>query len=73
MMQRILLFLLILSSWPLQAAAEILAVSDDQQRLLGIEVQPVRFATDADAAELTLRVVFSPDGEWAIKLSLIHI
>jgi cobalt-zinc-cadmium efflux system membrane fusion protein len=70
MMQRILLFLLILSSWPIQAAAEILAVSDDQQRLLGIEVQPVRSATDADAAELTLRVVFSPDGEWAIKTPL---
>jgi len=69
MMQRALIILFMLSCWTLQASAETLTISESEQQLLGIEVQSVRAAT-ADAGELTLRVGFSPDGEWAIKTPL---
>ena len=49
------------------AAAELLEVSEAEQQLLGIEVQAVVPAATGSTGELTLRVGFSPDGEWAIK------
>ena len=48
------------------ATAELLAMSDDEQRLLGIRVQAVEPASSS-TAEITLRTGFSPDGEWAVK------
>lgn len=62
--------LLALLSVPLAAFAQVLEVSQDEQQLLGIEVQPAAPAGSASAGELTLRVGFSPDGEWAIKTPL---
>ena len=49
------------------AVAELLEVSTAEQQLLGIEVQAVVPVTAGSTGELTLRVGFSPDGEWAIK------
>jgi cobalt-zinc-cadmium efflux system membrane fusion protein len=58
---------LVLMMGTLSVQAEVLEVSAEEQRLLGIEVQEVRMAASGETAELTLRVGFSPDGEWAIK------
>jgi len=59
------LLVLMMGTWSVQA--EVLEVSAEEQRLLGIEVQEVILAASGETAELTLRVGFSPDGEWAIK------
>ncbi len=52
------------------AAAGLLEMTESEQQLLGIEVQVVAPAAFGSAGELTLRVGFSPDGEWAIKTPL---
>ncbi len=59
--------LLVLMGVTLSVQAEVLEVSAEEQSLLGIEVQEVILAAGGETAELTLRVGFSPDGEWAIK------
>lgn len=51
----------------LPAVAQILPISEQQQELLGIEVQTVTGLEETGAGEITLRVDFAPDGEWAIK------
>jgi len=57
----------------LAAASQILPVSEQEQNLLGIDVQTVTAADQADAGEITLRVAFAPDGEWAIKTPLAGV
>jgi len=59
--------LLTLFVWVTPVAAQQLDMSEAEQNLLGIEVQVVASATAGSMGELTLRVGFSPDGEWAIK------
>jgi cobalt-zinc-cadmium efflux system membrane fusion protein len=51
----------------LPAVAQILPISEQQQELLGIEVQTVTGLGEGGSGEITLRVDFAPDGEWAIK------
>jgi cobalt-zinc-cadmium efflux system membrane fusion protein len=63
---RIIFLLLVQIAWATQAIAQQLEVSETQQELLGIEVQAVASAATGSMGELTLRVGFSPDGEWAI-------
>ena len=57
----------------LSAAAQILPVSEQEQNLLGIEVQTVTAVDQGGAGEITMRVAFAPDGEWAIKTPLSGI
>jgi len=64
------LLLTVLCAWIPAAGADLLEMSAAQQRLLGIEVQTVAPSKTGQAGELTLRVGFSPDGEWAIKTPL---
>lgn len=54
----------------LSIAAQTLPVSEQEQKLLGIEVQAVTAVDQGSAGEITLRVAFAPDGEWAIKTPL---
>lgn len=54
----------------LNAAAQILPISEQEQRLLGIEEQTVTAVDQGGAGEITMRVAFAPDGEWAIKTPL---
>ena len=51
----------------LTAHAESLAVSQQEQDLLGIEVQTVNAKEQGSAGEITMRVAFAADAEWAIK------
>jgi cobalt-zinc-cadmium efflux system membrane fusion protein len=60
------LFCLLLA-WSATVTAQVLEVSEAEQKLLRIEVQGVALAAAGSTGELTLRVGFSPDGEWAIK------
>lgn len=63
----------VLSAFLLQAtlaAAQVLPLSEQERSLLGIEVQTVNAVDQAGAGEITLRVAFAPDGEWAIKTPL---
>ena len=53
--------------WFPAAFAQILQVSDAEQQLLGIETGVVGSPASGSSGELTLRVGFSPDGEWVIK------
>ena len=62
-----LLSLLILS---LPTVAQVLPVSDKEQSLLGINVQTITAVDQGGAGEITMRVAFAPDGEWAIKTPL---
>lgn len=62
---------LVLWAWP--ASAELLEMNEDEQRLLGIEVQAINPAVSGNTGEITLRVGFSPDGEWAVKTPLSGI
>ena len=57
----------------LSFAAQILQVSEQEQKLLGIEVQTVSAVEEGGAGEITLRVAFAPDGEWAIKTPLAGV
>jgi len=54
----------------LPANAQVLTVSEQEQNLLGIRVQTVTAVDQGDAGEITMRVAFAPDGEWAIKTPL---
>ena len=54
----------------LPATAQVLPVSEQEQGLLGIQVQTVTAVDQGGAGEITLRVAFAPDGEWAIKTPL---
>jgi len=67
------LLLLALLIRALPAAAQILPISEQQQELLGIEVQTVTALEESGAGEITLRVAFAPDGEWAIKTPMSGI
>ncbi|MGB7452775.1 MAG: efflux RND transporter periplasmic adaptor subunit [Lysobacterales bacterium] len=51
-------------------AAQNLQISQQEQKLLGIEVQTIAAVEEGGAGEITLRVAFAPDGEWAIKTPL---
>jgi len=55
------------------ANAQVLPVSEEEQSLLGIEVQTVTAVNQGSAGEITMRVAFAPDGEWAIKTPLSGI
>lgn len=57
----------------LPAIAQILPVSEQERNLLGIRVQTVTAVDQGDAGEITMRVAFAPDGEWAIKTPLSGI
>jgi cobalt-zinc-cadmium efflux system membrane fusion protein len=70
MIPRTVLILIVLAAWSLRAESEMLAISDAEMDLLEIEVQQVATASAGGADEFTLRAVFSPDGEWAIKTPL---
>jgi len=59
--------LLAIAVWSPVAYAQLLGMSEAEQELLGVEVQAVAAVTTGSTGELTLRVGFSPDGEWAIK------
>ena len=54
----------------LPANAQILPVSGQEQNLLGIREQTITAVDQGDAGEITMRVAFAPDGEWAIKTPL---
>ena len=54
-------------------AAPMLSISEQEQEMLGIEVQTVNAVEQGRAAELTMRVAFAPDGEWAIKTPLAGV
>lgn len=62
--------LMMLFAWLPEVAADLLELSAAEQHMLGIEVREVTPATGENAGEFTLRVGFSPDGEWAIKTPL---
>lgn len=57
----------------LSVAAQTLPVSKEERSLLGIEVQPVTAVEQGGAGEITMRVSFAQDGEWAIKTPLSGI
>ena len=67
---RNLSMLLILLMLALPAVAQVLPVSEEEQSLLGIDVQTVTAVDQGGAGEITMRVAFAPDGEWAIKTPL---
>lgn len=67
MMYRTALLLMVLTS---SIAAAPLTVSTEERELLGITVEAVSSLTGAGTGSLTMRVAFSPDGEWAIKTPL---
>jgi cobalt-zinc-cadmium efflux system membrane fusion protein len=62
--------MLVFSMLALPAVAQVLPVSEEEQRLLGIDVQTVTTVDQGGAGEITMRVAFAPDGEWAIKTPL---
>ena len=53
--------------------AQMLPVSEQEQELLGIKLQTVTAVDQGGAGEITMRVAFAPDGEWAIKTPLAGI
>ena len=62
--------LLVFSMLSLPAVAQVLPVSEQEQSLLGIDVQTVTAVDQGGAGEITMRVAFAPDGEWVIKTPL---
>ena len=52
------------------ALAQLLAISEQELGLLGIEVQAIAAIDQGSVGEITMRVAFAPDGEWAIKTPL---
>lgn len=58
---------IVLFAWCMTANAQLLNVSKEEQEMLEIRVQAVTAVTAGSTGELSLRVGFSPDGEWAIK------
>ena len=67
---RCTLLVAVLCAWIPAAWADLLEMSTAEQQLLGIAVQTVAPAATGQAGELSLRVGFSPEGEWAIKTPL---
>ena len=67
---RYLVMLLSLLLLSLSAMAQVLPISEQEQALLGINVQTVTAVEQGGAGEITMRVAFAPDGEWAIKTPL---
>lgn len=65
--------LLILLMFALPAFSQVLQISEQEKSQLGIEVQTVKAAGQRGAGEITMRVAFAPDGEWAIKTPLSGI
>jgi len=57
----------------LSIAAQIVPVSEQEQKLLGIEVQAVTAIKQGGSGEIALRVAFAPDGEWAIKTPMAGV
>lgn len=57
----------------LSGAAPVLSISEQQQQLLGLEVQTVTSVEQGDAGEIALRVSFAADGEWAIKTPMAGV
>jgi cobalt-zinc-cadmium efflux system membrane fusion protein len=55
------------------SAAQVLSVTGEEQKLLGIETQVLNAVEQGGAGEITMRVAFAPDGEWAIKTPLAGI
>jgi cobalt-zinc-cadmium efflux system membrane fusion protein len=51
-------------------AGQTLTISQQEQELLGIKLQTVTAVDQGGAGEITMRVAFAPDGEWAIKSPL---
>ena len=70
MTARAIFLLLILFAWTTPTVAQQLEMSEAERELLGIEVQAVASVAASSTGEITLRVSFSPDGEWAIKTPL---
>jgi cobalt-zinc-cadmium efflux system membrane fusion protein len=72
MMLRPLLLAALLAGGPFSVSlqAALLPVSEEEQRMLGIEVQAVRQEPAAGTAALPLRVGFSPDAEWLVRTPL---
>jgi len=62
--------ILVLLAWVPSGYGQVLEMTEAEQRMLGVEVQPVTPVAAASIGELTLRVGFSPDGEWVIKTPL---
>lgn len=62
-----MLLVIVLFSWVVVADAQLLNVSKEEQDMLKIRVQAVTAVATGSTGELSLRVGFSPDGEWAIK------
>jgi cobalt-zinc-cadmium efflux system membrane fusion protein len=54
----------------LTANAQMLTINEQEQKLLGIQVQTVNAIDQGSASEITMRVAFAADGEWAIKTPL---
>lgn len=61
------LFILLFITWSAQLGAQMLVVSAEEKELLGIRVETLDRAAAGNTADITFRVGFSPDGEWAIK------
>lgn len=61
---------LTLALFNLSAEAATLAVNEQEQRLLGIEVAQVERVDGAAAGVLNMRVAFSPDAYWVIRTAL---
>ena len=68
-----LIILLAIAVSSIPAFAQVLPVSEQEQNLLGIDVQAVTAVNQGGAGEITLRVAFAPDGEWAIKTPLAGV
>ena len=65
------LFMLLISSMlALPVIAQVLPITEEEQGLLGIDVQTVTAVGQGGAGVITMRVAFAPDGEWAIKTPL---
>ena len=64
----LLLLVLLISATPV--LAQKLAVTEQEQTLLGIGVQTINARDEGGVGEITMRVAFAPDGEWAIKTPL---
>ncbi|MEE4218581.1 MAG: hypothetical protein V2I48_13285 [Xanthomonadales bacterium] len=67
MRHRILFALLLVTAWVSPLSAQTLSISAEEQSLLGIEIQQISSAASGHTGEITLRTVFAPDAEWAIK------
>lgn len=57
----------------LAGAAQLLPISEQQQRLLGIEAHEVASVEQGGAGEIALRLAFAADGEWAIKTPMAGV